>query len=100
MRINSSLKFGKYETFLTEVHLHACLNAFWFIHLSDDIIIYLCVPVRLPVVTVDAESGDVSVDFTNTVPLNIHSRPIATTLAIFEEYVMHSCIFLDRCNNT
>jgi len=49
----------------------------------------LRVPVRLPVVTVDAESGDVSVDFTNTVPLNIHSRPIATTLAIFEEYVMY-----------
>jgi len=48
----------------------------------------LLVVVRLPVVTVDAESENVSVDVNNTVPLKIHSLPIATTFAIFDEYVL------------
>lgn len=45
------------------------------------------VVVCLPVVTVDGDSGDVSVDVKNTEPLKIHSLPVATTFAIFEEYV-------------
>jgi len=43
--------------------------------------------VRLPVVTVDSDSGNTQVDANNTVPLKIHSLPVAATFAIFDEYV-------------
>jgi len=54
----------------------------------------LLVTVRLPVVTVDAESGDVEVNVNDSVPLKVNSLPVASTFAIFEEYVMHNA-FLD-----
>jgi len=60
---------------------------------------FLPVTVRLPVVTVDADSGDVKVHINNTVPLQVHSVPIATTFAIFEEYVILCSVFLICCNN-
>jgi len=55
---------------------------------------FLPVTVRLPVVTVDADSGNVKVDINNTVPLQVHSLPIATTFAVFEEYVICAVDFL------
>lgn len=44
--------------------------------------------VGLPVATVDADSGDVSVDINNTVPLKVHNLPVAATFAIFNEHVV------------
>lgn len=52
-------------------------------------LLVLFVIVGLPVATVDADSGDVSVDINNTVPLKVHNLPVAATFAIFNEYVTH-----------
>ena len=49
----------------------------------------LFVTVRLPVVTVDTDSGDIKVDTDNTVPLKIYNLPVAASFAIFDEYVKH-----------
>jgi len=47
---------------------------------------YLFVVVRLPNVSVDADSGDINVDADHTAALKMHNLPIAATFAIFNEY--------------
>lgn len=43
---------------------------------------------RLPIVAVDSDTTEVHVDVSDTVPLKIHSLPVSTTFAIFDEYVV------------
>jgi len=43
------------------------------------------VSVRLPLVTLSPETGLTDVDETQTVPLNLHSVPVATTFGIINE---------------
>jgi len=72
-----------------------------FVAFNVVLLLALFTAARLPVVTVDEDSGKLNVDVKNTVPLTIHSLPIATTFAVFEKYVIHMTRYLylsSRCS--